>query len=573
MSRQVLTNAEMQAVILAGGSVLINCRTHSILATKIEQLPDDNEILNCFPLVPLPEFDQDDLNANAIGILGKYFSGTPANGDTIKYNATSAVWEFTPLSVSLGVIGVTNGGTGLSAIASNSLLYSPTANTLAAASIGSTVEVSAGSFNVKPDTTVQKIDIAANNSFVGSRKRLNFVAGSNVTLGVIEDTIGNKFDITISASSSAGSRWDQLADPIGNLTLNHGSSNTVFSWGSATAGNSLLQLKDSNGNTGNGYILDVTSGTGSLIKLARFTASGTTNGVLIDSTGKLQAIGTGNVEASSLKGITTNGLAVRTTSGFVSRSLQSTSSGIVVTNEDGVSGNILLSLSDDVVVGVDNDTNIVGSIASGILTLSWLGSLAKARQNSATVYNDQNNTYVAGNKQSFVGNATNAAFNVSGSAGDPSALSNGDVWRNSTTGKVRLYENGQSYDLIQYLCHKKMLSNSVATSLFEVDLQPSTSTAVIVDYAIHASDGTNAQVRSGSIRLSAVNKSGTVVKEDFVSTEGVSPSIGTLTVAWVIEEGVNKVTVKSTATSSLTPNTFYVKYYIKNLSEQTITVL
>lgn len=573
MSRQVLTNAEMQAVILAGGSVLVNCRTHSILATKIEQLPDDNEILNCFPLVPLPEFDQDDLNANAIGILGKYFSGTPANGDTIKYNATSAVWEFTPLSVSLGVIGVTNGGTGLSAIVSNSLLYSPTANTLAAASIGSTVEVSAGSFNVKPDTTVQKIDIAANNSFVGSRKRLNFVAGSNVTLGVIEDTIGNKFDITISASSSAGSRWDQLADPIGNLTLNHGSSNTVFSWGSATAGNSLLQLKDSNGNTGNGYILDVTSGTGSLIKLARFTASGTTNGVLIDSTGKLQAIGTGNVEASSLKGITINGLAVRTTSGFVSRSLQSTSSGIVVTNEDGVSGNILLSLSDDVVVGVDNDTNIVGSIASGILTLSWLGSLAKARQNSATVYNDQNNTYVAGNKQSFVGNATNAAFNVSGSAGDPSALSNGDVWRNSTTGKVRLYENGQSYDLIQYLCHKKMLSNSVATSLFEVDLQPSTSTAVIVDYAIHASDGTNAQVRSGSIRLSAVNKSGTVVKEDFVSTEGVSPSIGTLTVAWVIEEGVNKVTVKSTATSSLTPNTFYVKYYIKNLSEQTITVL
>lgn len=42
---------------------------------------------------------------------------------------------------------------------------------------------------------------------------------------------------------------------------------------------------------------------------------------------------------------------------------------------------------------VVNDTNVTGSIASQALTLGWTGTLAKARQNAATVYNDQANTF------------------------------------------------------------------------------------------------------------------------------------------------------------------------------------
>jgi hypothetical protein len=44
---------------------------------------------------------------------------------------------------------------------------------------------------------------------------------------------------------------------------------------------------------------------------------------------------------------------------------------------------------------VGNDTNITATITAQVLNLAWSGSLAKARQHSATVYNDQANTFGA----------------------------------------------------------------------------------------------------------------------------------------------------------------------------------
>ena len=564
----------MQAVIISGGSVLINCIGHTILATKIEQLPDDSEILTCFPLVPLPAFDEDDLNANAIGILGKFFSGTPANGDTIKYNSSTQVWEFAPLQSIATPIAVTSGGTGLSNIPANSILYAGSLNTFSATSVGSTIGITSNIVNVVSDSHIQRVESALNGNFVGSRKRINFINGSNVTLTVTDDPTNNKMDVTVAASSSAGSRWDQLSDPIGNLSLNHGSSNTVFSWGNATAGNSLLQLKDSNNNTGNGYILDLTSGTSSSINIFRATASGSSNGVVIDNTGKMVAIGTGNVEASQLKGVSSNGIAIRTSSGFVTRSIITSSPDLSLANGDGVSGNISINLGGSVVTGVSNDTNVTGSVSSNVLTLGWSGQLAKVRQHSATIYNDQSNTYVAGNKQNFAPNATNASFNVGSVNGNPSALTNGDFWRDSATGKIRVYENGSVFDVIQYLCNKKIFSgNNITTSLFDVSLQPATGTSVIVDYAIHAYDGTNSQIRRGTLSFSAVNKQGTIVQEEFTSSGGVAPSIGTLTATFSLVQGTDKVTLTATPTTSLTTNSFYIKFFIKNLSEQVITLI
>jgi len=45
---------------------------------------------------------------------------------------------------------------------------------------------------------------------------------------------------------------------------------------------------------------------------------------------------------------------------------------------------------------VVNDTNVTGSISAQALTLGWTGTLAKARQNAATVYNDAANTWSTG---------------------------------------------------------------------------------------------------------------------------------------------------------------------------------
>lgn len=572
MARKVLTNAEMQAIINSGGSVLINCKTHTVLATTISQLPDDNEILECFPLVPPPAFDEDDLNANAIGILGYFFSGTPTNGDSIKFNSTTGVWEFAPLGMS-GIIGVAEGGTGLTTIPANSILYAGSLNTLSTPTLGSTLSVSSNIFNVVNDTSTQKLEISGNNNLVGTRKRINFVNGSNASISVTDDPTNNKVDIVVSASTSAGSRWDQLANPIGNLALSMGSSDTVLTWGNATAGNSLLQLRDSNGNNGNGVLLDLVSGTSSTINLFRATASGVSNGVVIDNTGKLSSIGSGNVEASQLKGMSSSGICVYTGSGFVSRQLSTGNANLSISNNNGVSGNITIGFSGSVVTGVSNETNITGSIDSNILTFAWAGTLAKNRQNVSTVYVDQSNTYVAGNKQIFVPSGVNAAFNISSYAGDPSSLSSGDFWQNSLTGKVRFYEQGTAYDLLQLVKGRNNLTDGTAISLFEVDLGPLTACAMVVNYAVYASDGTNMQVRSGSIRFSAVNKSGTIITESFISSEGVAPSIGTLTVDWSLVAGTNKVTVKALADSSLSANTFYIIYSVDNLSDRTITKL
>lgn len=563
----------MQDVINAGGSVLINCPTHTILATKIEQLPDDSEILECFPLTPRPAFDPDDLNANAIGILGYFFSGTPSNGDSIVFNSTTSVWEFEPAGIS-GTVGVASGGTGLASVPANSILYAGALNTFTATSLGSTFSVTSNILNVVNDSSTQKVEIANNNNLVGTRKRINFLNGSNTTVDVTDDPTNNKIDVTVSASSSAGTQWDQLSSPSGNLSLSMGSSNTIFSWGNATAGNSLLQLKDSNNNSGNGVILDLVSGSASTINLFRATVSGTSNGVVIDNTGKLSAIGTGVVEASTLKGASGTGLAVKTSSGFVYRNVITSNADLTITNSDGVGGDIGIDLGTSVVTGVANDTNVTGSIGSNIITLGWLGQLAKSRQNSNTVYTDQSNTYVAGNKQNFVPNSTNAALNIGTVSGNPSALTNGDMWQDAMTGKVRMFENGVTYDVLQYICNNKSFSsNNVATNLFEIDLQPGTGTSIILEYAVHAYDGTNGQIRRGTLSFSAVNKSGTVVQEEFTSSGGVAPSIGTLTANFSIVGGTNKITVNVTPNTSLTANTFYIKYYIKNLSEQTITVL
>lgn len=573
MARKVLTNAEMQIIINNGGSVLINCKTHTVLATTIAQLPDDAEILECFPLVPTPVFDEDDLNANAIGILGHFFSGTPANGDSIKFNSTTNVWEFSPLG-GVGTTAVTSGGTGLTNIPANSVLYAGSLNTFSATTLGSTLEVVSNFLNVKTDSSVQKTEFALAGNLSATRKRINFIQGSNVTLNITDDPTNNKVDVTLSASSSAGSRWDQLANPTGNLSLSMGSSNTVFTWGNLTAANSLLQLKDSNNNTGNGYILDLVSGNSSTINLLRATVSGTSNGILLDNTGKLSILGSGTIEASTLRNLSSNGIVVRATgNSFISRSIVTSNPDIIITNADGVSGNVGLALSGSVVTGTSSATNVVGNISSNILALSWSGTLSKGQQNSSTVYNDQINTYVAGNKQMFSPNSVNAGLNVGSVAGNPSSLNNGDMWLNGNTGKLQVYERGTLLDLVQLTKGRKTLINSSAVGIFEVALSTLTACAMILNYAIYATDGTNIQVRSGSLRFSAVNKAGTIVPEKFIDTEGIAPSIGTLNVDWQVVAGSNKITITANAASSILPNTFYVQYSVDNLSDQIITIL
>lgn len=52
------------------------------------------------------------------------------------------------------------------------------------------------------DVSIQKVEIAKTDTLSGTRKRINFIEGSNVTITTADDSSGNKVDVTIAAASS-----------------------------------------------------------------------------------------------------------------------------------------------------------------------------------------------------------------------------------------------------------------------------------------------------------------------------------------------------------------------------------
>jgi hypothetical protein len=93
-----------------------------------------------------------------------------------------------------------------------------------------------------------------------------------------------------------------------------------------------------------------------------------------------------------------------------------------------------------------NDTNVTLSIGSATsthtFTMGWTGTLAKARQHAATVYNDQTNTFGAGLKQIFTPSASVAGINFQPLAGQPNTPASGDF--NNNNGELEYY-NGAAW--------------------------------------------------------------------------------------------------------------------------------
>lgn len=58
--------------------------------------------------------------------------------------------------------------------------------------------------SVVDDTTVQKVEVAKAGVLTGTRKRINFVEGSNVTITVSDDSVNNKVDVTIASAGGGG---------------------------------------------------------------------------------------------------------------------------------------------------------------------------------------------------------------------------------------------------------------------------------------------------------------------------------------------------------------------------------
>lgn len=92
----------------------------------------------------------------------------------------------------------------------------------------------------------------------------------------------------------------------------------------------------------------------------------------------------------------------------------------------------------DVVI---NAGNAAGSATDGIV---YIGQ----SDTSAIYIATAGITTTISGKTSTTATGTLAAIQIGSNAGDPSSLSNGDIWYNSSTGKFRARENGSSVDLI-----------------------------------------------------------------------------------------------------------------------------
>lgn len=78
----------------------------------------------------------------------------------------------------------------------------------------------------------------------------------------------------------------------------------------------------------------------------------------------------------------------------------------------------------------------------------WDGTTGKLVQNSnVPLADDGTFSFPDGIRQTFNPNATNSGVNVGAQAGNPSSLVNGDIWYNSSLGKLYARINGATIEL------------------------------------------------------------------------------------------------------------------------------
>lgn len=123
------------------------------------------------------------------------------------------------------------------------------------------------------------------------------------------------------------------------------------------------------------------------------------------------------------------------------------------------------------------------------------------------------------------------------------------------------------------VCSPKTLTNTSAIGLFDVAMPAGSSCGGTMSYTVECTNGTDYQTRAGVVVWTSTNKAGVYVSSIASTGEQVAVSTGTLTNAWTVVSGTNKVTITLASTSSLTPTVLKVWMKIDNGSSKAITLL
>jgi len=132
--------------------------------------------------------------------------------------------------------------------------------------------------------------------------------------------------------------------------------------------------------------------------------------------------------------------------------------------------------------------------------------------------------------------------------------SNGNVlWRVGPDGRTSLN------------APQKTIVDGSATSLADVAVPASAMVGGVIHYTVRASDGTDFQALTGMVTYSGVNKAATITGTitEVAGNQAKTVSTGTLTLAWTIVAGANKLTIKLQPTGSLTETTYDVTFSIQ----------
>lgn len=90
-------------------------------------------------------------------------------------------------------------------LAQNKLLYASLANILAALTLGTTLGISGGTMDVQANTVVEQVKVDKSGTLVGTRKEINLIPGTGVTLTVTDNAGSDRVDVTINSSGAAAS--------------------------------------------------------------------------------------------------------------------------------------------------------------------------------------------------------------------------------------------------------------------------------------------------------------------------------------------------------------------------------
>lgn len=260
--------------------------------------------------------------------------------------------------------------------------------------------------------------------------------------------------------------------------------------------------------------------------------------------------------------------------------------GSAVSSVAGRTGAIVLAAADvtapgSTTQGLYNNGGVFAS--SPALTMNTLGLLSatwdgQAARTDAVARNTTSNT--AGISKTFTsGGATVGATDKA--AGDlilVSGVSTGTGRGNGIRGQVNVPAlttgTGDNSPVDRIICPPaKSLTNNTATTIVSATLASNTTIAGTIDYAVNVFDGTDLQVKKGSLFYQGINKAGTFTGMTITEPGSLTWSVSAGTVAFTPTiSGTNPALIAVNVFSSLTPSAGYprIVFCVNNQSTQAI---